>query len=528
MKILYVNPSRIASGLDAFIKGPPLSLISIAAMVPEHDARLFDFKVEKFHENRFRNILRRTDVVAITSMTPQIHSAIDVARMAKEEGCKTIMGGYHPTLAPDYVIKNPDVDFVIRNEGEQTFKELINFLDTSQNNQKLKTIDGISYKNSNNNIIHNKDRFLEKDLDKYPLPLRELLKSKKYTNWGLVWDLIETSRGCPHNCTFCCITKMWDDPSQVRRYRAKSTKRIMQEVYSVSSKNKLIFFCDDNFTINVKRTKKILETLIRSGMPNKRGFFCQSRVDTLYHNQDLIPLMAKAGFRQVFLGIESIHQQSLDAMNKKNTTPDMVRFVVQKLHDHGISIFAGIVLGFPGETKRMVRQTIQYAKELKPTIAQFTPITAFPGTNFYNEMRNEGKITSNNFKNYDLFHPMMMTDQLSTMDLYKLVLEAYAAYFLDGDWLKTQAKNFLNPFSKFNWGPSLIQMIKTVKDAYGMFQTQGIARKHISDELKQITREFKTKTKNESSNTIIMETSKQIELDLNALIPVQKEAIVKD
>ena len=126
MKILYVNPSRLESGLDAIIKGPPLSLISIAAMVPEHEAKVFDFKVHKYHEKRFKRELNRTDVVAITSLTPQISSGIEVAQMAKKSGCTTIIGGYHPTLAPDYVINHPGVDYIIRGEGEYTYQELIN------------------------------------------------------------------------------------------------------------------------------------------------------------------------------------------------------------------------------------------------------------------------------------------------------------------------------------------------------------------------------------------------------------------
>ena len=147
MEILYVNPSRLSSGLDAIIKGPPLSLISIAAMVPDHGAKLFDFKVQKYKEKKFRNVLNKTDIVAITSMTPQISQALEVAQLAKEHGCTTIMGGYHPTLAPDYVTKHTSVDYAIRGEGEHTFQELVNYLDGNRDPKALKNIDGVSYRN---------------------------------------------------------------------------------------------------------------------------------------------------------------------------------------------------------------------------------------------------------------------------------------------------------------------------------------------------------------------------------------------
>jgi len=264
----------------------------------------------------------------------------------------------------------------------------------------------------------------------------------------------------------------------------------MQEIYDINWKNDFIFFCEDNFTIQIKRTKKILETIIQSGVPNKMYFSCQSRVDTLYRNQWLIDLMEKAGMRQVFLGIESVHQQSLDAMGKKNTTPDMVKKVVGMLQDRGISIFGGIIIGFPGETKKMVYENIQYAKSLNMTVAQFTPITAFPGTEFYDEMKEKGMITSNNYKNYNLFNSMMRTEQLSSKEIFRLAAEAYAAYYLDNEWLKMLIKRFLNPYSKFNWmGYRVPRFIKNViRSGYQMLHTQGITHSIISDEFKGINK----------------------------------------
>ena len=490
MKILYVNPSRLESGLDAVIKAQPLSLISIAAMVPDHEAKLVDFKIKNYSEKKFTRILNRHDVVAISSMTPQIYSAFEVAQMAKKAGCTTILGGYHPTLAPDFVASHPAVDYTVRGEGEHTFKELIDFIENNKNDKSvLKNIRGISYKESNSNVIHNADRPLECNLDNFPLPRRDLLNEKKYLYLGARLAPLESSRGCPHSCKFCCITKMWKDPSQNIVYRSKSVKRIMEEIYDVNWSNDFVFFCEDNFTIQIKRTKKILETMIQSGIPNKMYFSCQSRIDTLYRNQSLMDLMQQAGMRQVFLGIESVHQQSLDAMNKKNTTPEMTQKVIGMLQDRGISTFGGVILGFPGENKTMVRETINFAKSLKLTCVQFTPITAFPGTEFYEEMRREGKITSNNYKHYNLFNAMMNTDELTSKELYRLVVEAYSAYYLyKFDWIKMLAKRYVNPFGKFNWmGYRMPRFIKNViRGGLRMLHTQGMTSSKVSDELKQI------------------------------------------
>ncbi|MCK4481570.1 MAG: radical SAM protein, partial [Candidatus Lokiarchaeota archaeon] len=454
----------------------------------EHDAKLFDFKVHKYKENKFRTLLNQSDIVAITSMTPQISQAFEVAEMAKEQGCTTILGGYHPTLAPDYVAKHPAVDYIIRGEGEYSFQELVQYLESNEDPNLLKNIDGVSYKNKEGKVIHNKDRRLELNLDNFPMPRRDLLDDKKYVYLGAQVAQLETSRGCPHNCKFCCIIKMWRNSDGRVTYRTKSTKRIMREIYDIDWKNDFIFFCEDNFTIKIKRTKEILEAMIRSGVPNKIYFSCQSRVDSLYRNPWLVDLMHKAGMRQVFLGIESVHQQSLDAMNKQNTTPEMARKVVSMLQDRGISIFGGVIIGFPGETKTMVRQTIQFARSLNMTFVQFTPITAFPGTDFYNEMKEKNMITSNNYKHYDLFHPMMRTEQLSSRDMYRLVAEAYSAYYLSKGWFQTLIKRYTNPFGEFNWMIGNIpRFAKTViVSGLDMLHSMGMTKSIISDEMREI------------------------------------------
>ncbi len=133
----------------------------------------------------------------------------------------------------------------------------------------------------------------------------------------------------------------------------------------------------------------------------------------------------------------------------------------------------------------MVRQTIQYAIDLDLDVCQFTPITAFPGTEFYDEMKEKGMITANNYKFYDLFHPMMRTDELSSKDFLQLVAEAYAAFYLRS-WIIRRAKEYMNPFGKFNWMLSCIgRLIKQgVLGGLAMLYTQGITTKVISDELR--------------------------------------------
>jgi radical SAM superfamily enzyme YgiQ (UPF0313 family) len=474
MKILYVNPGRIEAGLDAIIKSPPLALMSIAAMVPEHEAKIFDFKVDHYRESSFRKLLRTHDIVAITSMTPQISSALDVAEMAKKEGAITILGGYHPTLEPDFCAAHPAIDFVVRGEGEHTFKEVVDFIAKSPNAKLKKDILSISYKDENGIVIHNAQRPLETNLDVFPIPRRDLIKGKSYSYLGTRVMLMETSRGCPHKCAFCCIIKMWSDPTGLMSYRTKSIKRIMQELYTIDTNWDFVFFNDDNFTINIKRTDKILDAIKKSGL-NRRFFFsCQSRVDTFHRNPWLAPKMAEVGFKQVFFGIESVHQASLDAMGKK-TNPDMIRAACKMATDNGISIFGGMIVGFPGETKEMVRENINFAISLNLDFVQFTPITAFPGTPFFKEMEAAGRIATYDWKYYNLFHPMMRTEQLTRNELFELVAEAYGKYYITRKYIQMMGKRaFSHP--KFKWyrkiAPRWFKQV--VFGGLGMFKSMGM------------------------------------------------------
>ena len=249
----------------------------------------------------------------------------------------------------------------------------------------------------------------------------------------------------------------------------------MEELYTIDlGKWDFIFFNDDNFTINVKRTDKILDLLIKSGLSRKIFFSCQSRVDTFTQNPWLAPKMAKAGFRQVFFGIESVHQQSLDAMGK-HTNVEMIQTAVRMATENGISIFGGMIIGFPGETKEMVRENVDFAISLNMDFVQFTPITAFPGTKFFEDMQAKGMVSTRNYKYYNLFQSMMRTEQLTRNEMYHLVGEAYSRYYISTRFIKLMAQRvFTDP--KFKWYAKIaFPWIKQVIfGGWGMFRSMGI------------------------------------------------------
>jgi len=449
-------------------------------------------------------------------VTPQIHSALEVATDAKKFGCVTILGGYHPSLEPDFCIRHPAIDYVVRGEGEHTFKELIDFISDKTRAKPLDQILGVSFRDITGKIVHNSLRPLEPNLDVFPLPRRELLKGKHYSYLGTRVMLMETSRGCPHDCVFCCIVKMWKDSDPKMRYRVKSVKRVMEELYSIDSGWDFVFFCDDNFTINLPRTNKILDALIASKMNRKFFFSCQSRVDTFYRNPTLAPRLAEAGFRQVFFGIESLHQSTLDAIHKK-TTKLMIETACHQAHANGMSIFGGIIVGFPGETSAMVQQNIQFACDLKLDFVQFTPITAFPGTAFFEDIKDKGLISTFDWRYYNLFHPMMRTPQLSRNEMYRLVMKGYSQFYFNTNYLKNMfTRAIADP--GFSWYRKIApRWIKQVLfGGWGMLNSMGV---------RSVKGESLSKSKSELNTP---ESSKVLPALTTLKLPIHEPIVMKN
>ena len=205
MKILLINPENPKKskkgviGLERFIKAPPLGLMSIAATVPEHNVEILDLKYRKQSIWRLSKKIASADVIGVTNLTPSTSTTREICKMAKEHDVTTIVGGYQPTLVPETVEK-PEIDYIVRGEGEITFPALIKAIDQGTS---VKEILGISYC-ENGNVHHNEARPLIEDLDIIPFPNRTLVKNNYYTYFGSSVDVMESARGCTHNCHFCC------------------------------------------------------------------------------------------------------------------------------------------------------------------------------------------------------------------------------------------------------------------------------------------------------------------------------------
>ncbi|TFG04454.1 MAG: radical SAM protein, partial [Promethearchaeota archaeon] len=304
MKTLLVYPPfQVGSGMGKVMLSPPLSLLQLAGMVPDHAVEILDLNTNPhLGIAELERKIARFDLVGITCMTNMLKVALNICKLAKRNGVQTVMGGFHPTLNPD-VMKYKWIDYLVRGEGEYTFKELVEGVDPSE-------ILGLSYR-GNGTFHHNEPRPFIRDLDTLPYARKDLID---YNPYHYLWnpaDVIETSRGCPFDCSFCCVTKFY-----CRTYRKKSPVRVLKEIARVPRTRKLVFFVDDNFTLDYKRVMRTCDLIQEYGYHKRLMFVCQSRVDDIAKHPDMVQKMAKSGFICFFLGFESFKQMSLNSMNK--------------------------------------------------------------------------------------------------------------------------------------------------------------------------------------------------------------------
>lgn len=435
MKVCLVYPPFNSQTLEVAATPPPLTLQTLASAVNDHcsvkiiDARIYSSR--NAYKKTLQAVLRECpDVVGITSMTASFPSAVSLARDVKKAmpDCKIVMGGFHVTFLPE-IVSSGFVDYVVRGEGDLTFKELINAV---KKGKPVNNIKGLTY-SVNSKVFSNPSRPLIKNLDDLPIPYFEYC-NKKYSLNNARIGMMESSRGCSFNCSFCSIQNFYG-----RSWRKKSINRIIKEIMILKSLNKkFLWFSDDNFALDMKRVGEICSNMKDYGLIMKGGLV-QLRVDSIVSNPEIVKLMSDVGINLAFLGIESANNKSLKAYHK-HLNKDLAVKAVKILKDHGIASWGSFILGELNETEADIKRTINYASNLGVELGWFTVLTPFPGTELMKKVKD--KDLSDDWADYDVVTPVMDT-KLSRKDLNKLLIKAYKSFYLRPAYFKHLfSKNF--------------------------------------------------------------------------------------
>lgn len=424
MKILLISPPT-----DSAIKrvvgttGPPLSLAYLASMVrDEHDVEIIDSIAEELTFDDVKKRMKKfdADVVGITATTSMIPDAYKAAEIAKEvnENVKVVVGGPHVTFLPDKTMDEcKHIDFIVRGEGELTFKELIKAIEEDRD---FKGIKGLSYRNGK--VINNSSRELIKNVDEIPMPSYDLLPMNRYKADGVKFGTTVTSRGCPFNCIFCSSS-----PQFGKRWRGHSSERVMEELSILRNEysRKSIEFLDDTFTLAKSRAIEISNKIReeRLGM----SWVASSRVDTF--SRDIAEAMYRAGAHTVYFGIESGTQKILNFIGK-GITPEQSKISVKNAEEVGLHTFGSFIIGFPQESKADVKRTLKFSRKVGVDFAQFTVATPYPGTRLWNVALKEKLLTTMDWRKFTTLDPILKLKCFTKEQIARVLEFAYIKFYL--------------------------------------------------------------------------------------------------
>jgi len=425
MRILLLSPPTV-SAIKAVIgtTGPPLGLAYLASMVREsHEVKIIDSLAEDYtYQDAEREIKKYyPDVVGITSTTSMIPDAYAIAKMAKmhNENTKVVMGGPHVTFVPEKTFKEcPYIDFIVRGEGEITFKELMDALEKGKSTSRIL---GLSI-NAGGRAKNNPPRPLIKDIDTIPIPSYDLLPMEKYKLGKVRFGTVMTSRGCPFDCVFCSSSLQFG-----KRWRGHSDSRVIEELRILHEEYKIreIEFLDDTFTLNRRRAIRIAERIREEGLDI--SWSASSRVDLF--TDDVARAMKAGGCHTVYFGIESGSQKTLNFIGKK-ITPSRAVKAVKKAKKNKLNALGSFVIGFPEETKEDVEKTIRFSKEVGVDFAQFTIATPYPGTRLWNYALAKNLILTFNWRKYTTLDPVMKLKNFTSEQIKKMLQKAYLSFYL--------------------------------------------------------------------------------------------------
>jgi radical SAM superfamily enzyme YgiQ (UPF0313 family) len=398
--------SSLAGNLDRHHHVAIADLVLVQSQVPETVTRLM------------REI--EPDVVGLSVMTFQRATALGIARLVRtlKPRARIVVGGYDPSLAPDAYANAVDVDYVIRGEGERTLRALVRALESGGTPAGIA---GLSYR-VDGGLRHNADRpivpLASEPLD---LPNRGARVLEGYTLLGRKVDVVETSRGCTFDCSFCSIIEM-----RGRNFHPYAIERVLADISDARRRGaEAIFLVDDNITLDVHRFEALCRAIVDSGLQNLEYFVQAMTAPLAQHGATLAPLMRQAGFRYVFLGIENVLDQDLEFLKAraKNARRQNGRTVgnatieaIEHLHRHGLLVVGGLIVGNPDDTRESIEANLAFARRYIdwPYIQHPTP---YPRTPMTRAFRERDLIVDEDVAHYDGTTAVVRTEHVGATEI---------------------------------------------------------------------------------------------------------------
>jgi len=403
----------------------PLGLGYLASVLEKskYDVNIIDCQALDINYEEFKTELnkKQADIVGITSTTLTYKSALKIIKIVKEVWPKTItlLGGPHVTFWDKEALKEcPELDIVVRKEGEETFLDIVGRIEEGKT--YYDTLGTTCRKKEK--IIKNDDRPYIENLDDLPFPAHHLWPLERLTKHGIIIFPIISSRGCVYWCDFCTTVRMFG-----RRYRMRTPKNVVDELQYLKKRfgaNRFTFY-DDAFTVDQDRVLAICREIKNRKL--KIEWDCETRVDMV--TKELLLEMKNAGCASIWFGVESGSQKVLDAM-RKGISPSQIVKAFKWAKEAGLITVAGVVLGFPGETKETIEETTKFIEKLNPNDVGYYIATPYPGTPLYNKVVEEGILRITDFNKFDTATPLFEMGTMTGDELRDIRERAFQRFYL--------------------------------------------------------------------------------------------------
>lgn len=401
---------------------PPLGILSIASYLESKGFRVtvIDIQAEQLSEDAFRQRLLADppDIVGITVLTTMAVPAHRVARIAKTlfPDCTVVCGGVHAEVLSRETLADSAIDCVVRGDGEEVMLEIAE-------GRPFREILGLSWREGRA-LVHNPPRPIEMNLDKYPFPAYHLAPMHLYfpavgTYKNLPAINMLMARGCPGKCTFC--------NSANTTLRTRSAGRVVDEIEYLHRRFGIrqVQFYDDTFTVMRMNVEAFCRLMIERRLPV--AWTAYARADCF--SDDLARLMKRAGCHQVLIGVET-GDDEISRRIRKPIPREKTRQTVRIARENGLLVRASFIMGNAGETRESLARSLAYSLEIDPDLVQWSINTPYPGTELYEWAKSEGRLTTEEWTDYDLSRLLIRLDGLPEEEVLRFEREATRRFYL--------------------------------------------------------------------------------------------------
>lgn len=386
MQVELISPASEDSALM-----PRLGLGILAAQTPPSIEVIYtDDVVKPFDLERD---VKAVDLVGISVDSKTARRAYDIADRYRSRGIKVVLGGIHPTAMPDEALEHADSVFL--GEADRLWGKVLS--DFQAGELQPRYAGGFP------------------ELAGLPWPRRDLFRSRKY----MPFQVIQTMRGCPYPCEFCSVST-----ANGKTLRMRPVGDVIGEVKTLGSR---LLFADDNVMIHRKYADELFTRLADLG----KSWVGQCSLAAIQHEPN-IALMAKSGCKALFVGFESVDEQTLAFTGKRQNHPKRYAEIVSRLHDYGISTWGSFVFGFDTDDSEVFERTVEFGIQAKLTMALFAILTPYPGTRLYRRLAEEGRLTDDHWwirHDHDAGSPYFVPKRMTREQLREGWMRAWQRFY---------------------------------------------------------------------------------------------------